>query len=426
MNLKKEIAGAIIEKDNLAQELFNINEEFQETVEGLEVLQKETAEQKGELNKVKEQYEKLRVMLEQKGYSRKRRENTETTWENVTSVTSSTRYRRRKETKNILEYIHGGSSGSLYGAWDYLQSHGDISVIQKMILSFKRGKFLEKLYGKFSCKLEKSESSLKKAVAQKFHGHLSRRKFAMICKIQKSSFSEDGMNTANSVNYGDCNIRMRSVTVNHNAVDKFVKSLDMGDIHQLPGYCGVSRTVSALITMITDLNLKVKSKKDGLQWFNGNKNHFVVEFSDDGAPESREKSMSIGTLTFWNFGAKVRSRDYHFPLHLVTANEKADICELLWRQHSDEMELIENNVFTINDEKTTFEFQPSADQAWQYWAVNSLTQSATYPSPYGNVHKDDLTNTNEILSLEEGIVLFSKVMIKSRKNKFVIAMNQSD
>ena len=81
-----------------------------------------------------------------------------------------------------------------------------------------------------------------------------------------------------------------------------------------------------------------------------------MEFSDDGEPESREKSMSIGTLTLWNFGAKVRSRDYHYPLHLVSANEKDKICKILWKQHTDEMELIESYLFKINGEKVKFEF----------------------------------------------------------------------
>ena len=55
-----------------------------------------------------------------------------------------------------------------------------------------------------------------------------------------------------------------------------------------------------------------------------------------------------------------------------------------------EMELIENNVLHIDGEKITVEFQPSADQAWQHWASNVLTQAATYPSPYANVHKSEL------------------------------------
>ena len=39
-------------------------------------------------------------------------------------------------------------------------------------------------------------------------------------------------------------------------IEKFVESLDIGEIHQIPGYNGVSRTVTASVTMIADLNLK--------------------------------------------------------------------------------------------------------------------------------------------------------------------------
>ena len=87
---------------------------------------------------------------------------------------------------------------------------------------------------------------------------------------------------------------MRTASVSHIAVEKFVKNLNIGEIHQIPGYCGVSRTVSALVTMISDLILKIKSVKDNLIWFNENQNHFVFEFSDDGAPETKELTMSIG------------------------------------------------------------------------------------------------------------------------------------
>ena len=45
----------------------------------------------------------------------------------------------------------------------------------------------------------------------------------------------------------------------------------------------------------------------------------------------------------------------------------------------------------VNGEKVTLEFQPSADQAWQFWSNNVLTQSATYPSLFANVHKSELS-----------------------------------
>ena len=167
-------------------------------------------------------------------------------------------------------------------------------------------------------------------------------------------------------------------------------SLDIGEIHQIPGYAGVSRTVTALVTMIVDLNLKVSNLRENMILFNNIPNHFIVEFSDDGTPESRETTMTIGYLTLWNFGNRIQSREFHYPLHLISTTEKDKVCEDLWKQYAEEMQLIESNIFNINNQKVTFEFQPSADQAWQCWAANILPQSATYPSPYANVHKSNL------------------------------------
>ena len=70
--------------------------------------------------------------------------------------------------------------------------------------------------------------------------------------------------------------------------------------------------------------------------------------------------------------------------------------EDLWKQHTDEMLLIEGHIINVNGEhvngeQVTVEFQPSADQAWQFWANNVLPQSATYPSMFANVHKGELS-----------------------------------
>ena len=124
---------------------------------------------------------------------------------------------------------------------------------------------------------------------------------------------------SNNITYGDIKMNLRSVTIVNHAVENFVKNLDIGEMHQLPGYCGVSRTVSALVTMIIDLNLKVRNVKENLIWFNDNHNHFIFEFSDDGAPETKELTMTTGSMTLWNIGNRVRSREFHYPLHLVSA-----------------------------------------------------------------------------------------------------------
>ena len=168
------------------------------------------------------------------------------------------------------------------------------------------------------------------------------------------------------------------------------------------------------------MHLKVKSLRSELLWLGGRTNHFIFEFSDDGAPESRDKTMTIGTLTSWNFGSRTRSREYQYTLHGVTCCEKDPVMEQIWEQHSEEMLVLEGNTLTIDGEIITIEFTPSADQAWQFWAANCLTQSATYPSNYANVHKADLGEpfyflfhlTNESKNFNSNQTRYEKILIK--------------
>ena len=68
------------------------------------------------------------------------------------------------------------------------------------------------------------------------------------------------------------------------------------------------------------------------------------------------------------------------------------MCKLLWLQHTDEMILMQNNIFNIDGKKVTVEFQPSADQKWQIFAAGETTVNATYPSNYAFVHKNNLSD----------------------------------
>ena len=56
----------------------------------------------------------------------------------ITNVNSSTKYRRRQETKNVLEFIHGRKEGSIYGAWGYISSTADNQTMEKLISGLKR------------------------------------------------------------------------------------------------------------------------------------------------------------------------------------------------------------------------------------------------------------------------------------------------
>ena len=117
-----------------------------------------------------------------------------------------------------------------------------------------------------------------------------------------------------------------------------------------------------------------------------------MQFSDDGAPETSQLTMSIGSMTTWNLGERVRSSDFQYLLHCVSLHEKHKVLEDLWKQHTDEMAMLEGNIITIAGRKCTIEFQPSADMCWQSCANNDINQAATYPSPYANVHSGENQN----------------------------------
>lgn len=111
----------------------------------------------------------------------------------------------------------------------------------------------------------------------------------------------------------------------------------------------MSRTVTGLVFVILDLQLRLPYFRDRLIWFNENVNHFIIQFCGDGAPETSDLSMSIGSLTgtIWNCGDKVRSRDYQYLLQCLSASEKDRVMEDLWKQHTEEMLILEGNVLNV-------------------------------------------------------------------------------
>ena len=102
---------------------------------------------------------------------------------------NSTRFQRRKESADILNYIHGGEEAAILGAWDFIESNASKDVMDKLIGSYKRGKYLEGVFGKAVSDFSNSEEALKQAVAIKYKNFLSRRKFKLICKTQSSVFN---------------------------------------------------------------------------------------------------------------------------------------------------------------------------------------------------------------------------------------------
>ena len=73
---------------------------------------------KVELKVLSSKVQPHKLLFERHNQAKSQRQKHPTTLETISDVKNSTRYSRRQETKDVLEYIHGGDiEAALYGAW---------------------------------------------------------------------------------------------------------------------------------------------------------------------------------------------------------------------------------------------------------------------------------------------------------------------
>jgi hypothetical protein len=156
------------------------------------------------------------------------------------------------------------------------------------------------------------------AISFKYENFLSHRKYNLLCKTQSTVFDANNeVWIPHNVKCLGLDMQVSLSKVSDESVEKFVKTLDIGSVSQIPIVPGVTRTVTGLVFMIVDLHLRLPHLCRRLGWFKGNTNHFIFQFSDDGAPETSQLTMSILEFrkTFWNLGERVRSREFQYLLH---------------------------------------------------------------------------------------------------------------
>ena len=91
------------------------------------------------LSKVTQKFDKLKLLIEQKEYSKTKRQSNPTRLETLNDTSNTQRYSRRNEVKNILEFIHGDLEGAIYGAWDFLTKYASPEVMEKLLLEYNIG-----------------------------------------------------------------------------------------------------------------------------------------------------------------------------------------------------------------------------------------------------------------------------------------------
>lgn len=156
----------------------------------------------------------------------------------------------------------------MYGAWDFLAANASKEIMEKLISSYKRGNFLQGIFGKAISDYQKSEEAMKQSVSLKHHSFLSRSKYKLVCKTQSAFFyAEEELWLPRNVKCLAVNLRLPKLSLSDENVDKFVKSLDIGHVNQIPGVSRVSQTVTGLVFMVIDLHLRVPHLSHKLIWF---------------------------------------------------------------------------------------------------------------------------------------------------------------
>ncbi|PFX14009.1 NACHT, LRR and PYD domains-containing protein 3 [Stylophora pistillata] len=179
---KQLMNTALDEKEN---ELYSLHAGF----EKIKALAEST---KKESSAVTQQNELLKSMISTLGLDFKQFSKSKWEQNNTSAATKpTTRHRRRKETQKALKFIHGGSSGSFYGAWDYIVANAPKELVGEFITAYKRGKYIQEVFEKAMKEHQASPEALKQAIATKYQNFLSRRKFNVVCKTQTSYFNAE-------------------------------------------------------------------------------------------------------------------------------------------------------------------------------------------------------------------------------------------
>ena len=125
----------------------------------------------------------------------------------------------------------------------------------------------------------------------KYQTFFSRRKYALVCKIQSLVFEPNSeIWLPRNVKCLGLDLRVPCITISDKQVETFVKSLEIGHVNHIPSAPGVCRTITGLVFRIVDSHLRLPFLCHKLIWFNENANHFIFQFSDDGKSAYKMKS----------------------------------------------------------------------------------------------------------------------------------------
>ncbi len=138
-----------------------------------------------------------------------------------------------------------------------------------------------------------------------------------------------------------------------------------------------------------------------IEWLT-EQNVFHVSLGADGWPENRDPAVDF-SVTLLEFGRRVHSPYNNFVIFVANAKENSEACYAFCRHILAKMKELQGRKFEIafkegeEDRVQEFEFRPGlilGDQKWIADFCGEVSNSATYPSSFCNVSKQQLQDTD--------------------------------
>ena len=169
------------------------------------------------------------------------------------------------ETRKVMEYIHGGQQGALYGAVNFLVTQAPVQVMSDLAILYKKAKENAQTIEQN----EEQETKLDGFIQdrkRKYANYLPKRKFKFLCKMQTAVIEGNEDKVLKRITKFH-NLTLRDGAVLH--ADNLVKAVDsinkfLGPVFQIPRMMGVSRTVTCTVLMVINHVMSVNHLADSL------------------------------------------------------------------------------------------------------------------------------------------------------------------
>ncbi len=204
----------------------------------------------------------------------------------------------------------------------------------------------------------------------------------------------------------------------YKTVTKFVRSIDIGDLKEIPrakktksdkgkyqmqcddenddlhpAVSGCCRDLETFLTKLASLYLVVNKVRPGyLNWFGLPEGTFQVALSADGAPFGKYNEATAWLISFLNVGERIASCNESHLICGANCSEEHPAMVAYGKELRSDIEKIEKKSYLVEGINVCFSFELiPADMKWLAFISGELPNSAKYFSSFANVSTDENT-----------------------------------